>query len=136
VAAEIVHDDLARFQRWQQDLFDIGAEAFPVDRPIEQSGSREAIVPQRPEEGHLVPKAMWCEAAKASSFRCPSAQWSHVGLDPGLVDEDQALTFGRQLNGLVGLPGGPCAAPSTRRSLYICVIVGGGAEILYVYKVA
>jgi hypothetical protein len=31
------------------------------------------------------------ETAQASSFRCPSAQRSHVGLDPGLIDEDEAL---------------------------------------------
>ena len=92
MAAEIVHDDdVARLQRWQRDLFDIGAEAFPVDRPVEQAGSREAVVTQRAEEGHRAPVAMWCEAAKTSSFRCPSAQRSHVGLNPGLVDEDEAL---------------------------------------------
>jgi hypothetical protein len=50
--------------------------------------------------------AMWCEAAKASSFRCPSAQWSHVGLDPGLVDEDQALWI------KAGLPRSPTPPPA------------------------
>ena len=108
MAAEIVHDDdVARLQRWQQDLFDIGAEAFPVDRPIEQAGSCEAVVPQRAEEGHRAPVAMWCEAAKASSFRCPSAQWNHVGLDPGLVDEDQTLWI------KAGLPRSPAPSPAS-----------------------
>ena len=45
VAAEIVHDDdVARLERWQQDLFDIGTEAFAVDRPVEQAGSSKAVV--------------------------------------------------------------------------------------------
>ena len=30
------------------------------------------------------------EAAQALALRRPAAQGSHVGLDPGLVDEDQA----------------------------------------------
>ena len=47
---------------------------------------------------------MWCEAAKASSFRRPSTQWSHVGFDPGLVDKDQALWI------KPGLPGSPTAS--------------------------
>jgi len=35
--------------------------------------------------------AVWCEAPYPLALRSPPAQWSHVGLDPGLVDEDQAL---------------------------------------------
>jgi hypothetical protein len=37
------------------------------------------------------------EAAQASSFRCPSAQRSHVGLDSGLVDEDEPLRIKARL---------------------------------------
>jgi hypothetical protein len=49
---------------------------------------------------------MWCEAAKAISFRCPSAQRSHVGLDPGLVDEDEALGI------KASLPRSPASPPA------------------------
>jgi hypothetical protein len=34
--------------------------------------------------------AMRSEAAQALAFRSPTAQRRHVGLDPGLVDEDEA----------------------------------------------
>ena len=41
VAAQIVHnDDSARRERGQQTLFDIGQEAGPVDRAIEDTRSR------------------------------------------------------------------------------------------------
>jgi hypothetical protein len=33
---------------------------------------------------------VWREAAYSLTFWPPSAQWGHVGLDPGLVDKDQA----------------------------------------------
>jgi len=91
VAAEIVHnDDVAGLQRRQQDLLDIGTEAFPVDRPVEQAGSSKAIVTQRAEEGHGAPATVRCEGPQTLALWRPSAQRSHVGLNPGLVDEDEA----------------------------------------------
>jgi len=33
--------------------------------------------------------AMWGEATQALALRSPAAQRGHVGLDPGLVDEDE-----------------------------------------------
>jgi hypothetical protein len=35
--------------------------------------------------------AVRSEAAQPLALRPPASQWGHVGLDPGLVDEDQAL---------------------------------------------
>ena len=49
VTAEIIHnDDVARLQRWQQELLDIGAEALCVDRPVEQAGSGKAVMTNAP----------------------------------------------------------------------------------------
>ena len=92
------------FSEGSRNLLDISAEAFPVDRPVKQAGSRKTVVTQRTEEGHRAPVALWYEAAKANSFRRPSAQRSHVGLDPGLVDEDEALWI------KASLPRSPAAA--------------------------
>ena len=61
---------------------------------------------ERTEERHRAPAAVRCEAAKANSFRRPSTQWGHVGFDPGLVDEDQALWI------KTGLPGSPTSSPA------------------------
>jgi len=44
------------------------------------------------------------EASQAFAFRPPAAQWRHVGLDPGLVDEDQSPRIEPRL------PGSPAAA--------------------------
>jgi len=106
VAAEIVHDnDVVRLQRRQQDLLDIGAEALSVDWPVEQAGSGKAVMAQCTEEGHRAPVTVGCKAAKAVSFWRPSTQWRHVGLDPGLVDEDQTLRI------KTGLPRSPAPPP-------------------------
>ena len=91
VAAEIVHnDDVARLKLRNEDLLNIGAEAFAVDGTIEQARRGEAVAAQGAKEGQRPPVAVWREAPHPLAFWPPSAQWGHVGLDPGLVDKDQA----------------------------------------------
>jgi hypothetical protein len=107
VAAEIVHnDDVARLERRQKDLLDISAEAFAVDRPIEQAGRGEAVAAQRAEEGQRAPAAMRRKASYPFASCAPSPQRSHIGLDPGLIDEDEA---GRVKAGLPRSPALPTA---------------------------
>jgi hypothetical protein len=43
VAAEIVHDDVAGLENWNELLFDICAEAFAVDRAVEDTRDGELI---------------------------------------------------------------------------------------------
>jgi hypothetical protein len=50
----------------------------------------EAIAAQGAEERQRPPVAMWREAPHPLAIWPPSAQWCHIGLDPGLVDKDQA----------------------------------------------
>jgi hypothetical protein len=71
-------------------LFDIGAEVFAVDRPVEDARSREPVAAERAEEGQRAPVAMRRIPSQAIALRPPAPQRGHVGLDPGLVDEDQA----------------------------------------------
>jgi hypothetical protein len=91
VAAEIVHDDdIAWVKQRNENLLDIGAEAFAVDRAVEQARCGEAIASQGAEESQRPPVAVWREAPHPLAFWAPSAQWGHIGLNPGLVDKDQA----------------------------------------------
>jgi hypothetical protein len=46
-------------------------------------------VAQSGEESHGLPVAVWRFSGQALSARRPSPQRRHVGLGPGLVDEDQ-----------------------------------------------
>ena len=90
MAAEIVHDDdVTRLQLRDEDLLNIGAEAFAVDRAVEQARCGETVTAQCAKECQGPPVTMWREAAHPLAFWSPSAQWGHVGLDPGLVDKDQ-----------------------------------------------
>src|SRR5271168_2040297 len=91
MAAEIVHhDDVAFAQDRRELLLDIGAEAFAVDRPVENARRGEPVAAQRAEKGQRAPVAVRSEAAQALALLAPAAQRRHVCLDPGFVDEDKA----------------------------------------------
>ena len=91
MTTEIVHDDdVAQLKLRNENLLNIGSEAFAVDRPIEQARCGEAIAAQGAEESQRLPVAVWREAPHPLALWPPSVQWGHVGLDPGLVDKDQA----------------------------------------------
>ena len=107
MAAEIVHDDnVPGLEDRQELLLDVGAEAFAVDRSVEHARGCEPVAAQCAEEGQRPPAALGREAAQAFAFRPPAAQWGHVGLDPGLIDEDQPPRI------KPALPGSPAAAPA------------------------
>ena len=91
VAAEIVHDDdVAWLKLWNENLLNIGAEAFAVDRAVEQARCSKAVAAQSAQEGQCPPVTVRREAAHPLAFWPPPAQGGHVGLNPGLVDKDQA----------------------------------------------
>ena len=100
MSSEIIHDDdIAGLQHRDELLLDIGAEALAVDRAVEDARRREPIPAQRAEEGQRAPMTMRSEATQAFAFRSPAAQRGHVGLDPGLIDEDQAPRIKTRLPG-------------------------------------
>src|ERR1700744_5370078 len=91
VAAEIVHDDdVARLKLRNENLLNIGAEAFAVDGAVEQARRGEAVAAQGAKERQRPPVAVWREAPYPLAFWPPSAQWGHVGIDPSLVEKDEA----------------------------------------------
>ena len=92
MAAEIVHDDdVAGFQGRDEDLLDVNSEALAVDRAIENPWGLDPVVAQRGQEGRGLPVAVRDLGGEPDAARRPSPQRRHVGLGPGLVDEDQAL---------------------------------------------
>ena len=92
MAAEIIHDDdIAGLQHRHELLFDVGPEALAVDGPVEDTRRGKPVAAQCPEKGQGAPMTMGSKAAQALALGSPAAQRRHVGLDPGLVDEDELL---------------------------------------------
>ena len=99
------------FRVRHEELIDIGAETLAVDGSVKQAGRVDAVVAQGGEERHSgLPLALRNLVDEALSLRRPAAKPCHVGLRPGLIDEDQ--TPGIVNVPLVGAParcdGGLC----------------------------
>ena len=89
VGAEIVEDhDVARLERRDKELFDIGVEALAVDGPVEQARRIDAVIAKSGKERRGFPLALRDLVDEALSLRRPAAKPGHVGLGPRLVDED------------------------------------------------
>jgi hypothetical protein len=91
VTAEIVHDDdVAGLERRHQELLDIGFEAFAIDRSIKDARRVDPVVPQGGKECECLPMPVRRLSAQALPSRPPTVGADHVGLGPGLIDEDEA----------------------------------------------
>ena len=91
MAAEIVdHDDVAWLERRDQHLPDLSAEQRPIDRAIDHTWRGDGVVAQRGEERQRAPAPVWRIGAQPLPPWAPTTQRCHVGLDPGLIDEDEA----------------------------------------------
>ena len=91
MATEIVeHHDVARPEGWHQELLDVAAEDGPVDRPIDDAGLCQRIDPERCKKREGAPASVGREAEQALALLAPAADRRYVGLDPGLVDDDEA----------------------------------------------
>ncbi len=91
VAGEVVHDDdVAWPQCWAKLFLDPCGEAGGVDRLIEDEGSIDPVAAQGGDEGHRLPVAIGRLGMEPLADRRPAPQRRHVGLRPGLVDEDEA----------------------------------------------
>src|ERR1700681_206054 len=92
MAAEIVHnDDVTRLQGREENSLDVNCEALTVDRAVENPWCLDPIAAQCGQEGCGLPVSVRDLGREAGAARCPAAQGGHVGLGPGLVDEDQTL---------------------------------------------
>lgn len=115
VGAEIVHDDnVAGLERWHQQLLDIGTEALAVDRPVDDAGRSNPVVPERCEEGHRPPMAVRSLSLERDAPSPPTMGTGHVGLRPGLIDEDQTGGFDFRL-----VPSPPGAATRDIRAILL-----------------
>lgn len=89
--AEIVHDDdVAGFQLRHQHLLDIDAEAFVIDRTIENEGGADTIDPECGGKGHGFPMTEGRVAQQPFAVRRPAPERRHFRLRPGFIDDDGA----------------------------------------------
>ena len=91
VAAEIVeNNDIAGVQGRDQNLLDVGAKGFAVDRAIEHAWRSEPVAAQGSQKGLGAPASVRRKSGQPFAFFTPSAQRRHVGSDPGFIDKHEA----------------------------------------------
>ncbi len=92
VTCEVVHDDdIAGLECGQETPLHIEPEAFAVDGAVDEPGCVDAIMTQGRQEGHGSPLAVRHLGREPLAARRPAPERRHIGLGPGLVDEDQTL---------------------------------------------
>lgn len=105
VTAEVVeNDDLALCQSGRQLLLDIKREELAIDGAIDDPGRADPIVAERRDERHGLPMTERRGCGETLPAWPPAAQRCHVGLDPCLVDEDQAGSINPALVGFPACP--------------------------------
>lgn len=91
VGAKIVeNDDVAGFERWQQDLFDIGAETLAIDWSIKDTWGGNPVMPECCEKCECVPMAMRNLGNEPLAPGTSPMLSGHVCLGPSLVNEHEA----------------------------------------------
>ena len=89
VAAQIVHHhQLVRPERGNEHFLDVGAEAFAVDRTVDEPRRLDAV---QIEAGPSRRQAVGNFGDEPLAAPRPASQRLHVGLRPRLVDEHQTL---------------------------------------------
>src|SRR5665213_336758 len=83
-------DDVAGLERRHEELFDIGFEAFAVDRSIKDARRIDTVVPQGRKECECLPMPVRRLPVQALPSLSPATGTDHIGLGPGLIDEDKA----------------------------------------------
>jgi hypothetical protein len=122
VRAEIVgYDDIVWLEGRDQELRDVGEEALAVDRAVEETRRLDAIAPQSGQERRGFPMSVRDLVDQSAPARRPAVKAGHVGLGPGLVDEDEP----RRIDELLIL------APSDPVALYVRTVLLAGDERLF-----
>jgi hypothetical protein len=91
-ASTHVHDDgVARPQRWDEPLFDIGQESVAIHGAVQNKRSDQTVGAQSSGECCRLPMSMWDgSTASLAAWRAP-VKPHHFGVGAGFVDEDEAL---------------------------------------------
>lgn len=92
VSWQVVHDhDVTLVQGRAEDLADIGEEGLSVHRAIQHQRGRQACEPETGDEGRGLPMTEGHTGEKPLSPRRPAVKPGHLGVQAGLVDEDQVM---------------------------------------------
>ena len=98
VASEIIEDDyVARRERGGKHALHVGAEDDAVHGAIDDKGRDDAVMTQASDEGGRLPVSVGYPTDQSLSASASAVAACHVGLGPGLIDEDELSGIKRRL---------------------------------------
>ena len=98
VRGQIVEDhNVASSERWGEDVFNVSAEGIAIHWPIEHPRRGHAGQAQPGDERQGFPVSERRAVAAALADRRPAIKPRHLGVDAGLVEEDEALRIDERL---------------------------------------
>jgi hypothetical protein len=96
VTAEVIdHHDVTWLERGGEALFGIGGEDIGIHRTVDDHGREDLVPADGGDQGGGLPAAVRDLGDEPMAARATAMGPGHVGLGPGLVDENQLV--GRQL---------------------------------------
>ena len=97
---EVVHDDdVARRERWRQDLLDVGQKTGAVDRAIKHGRRGEACHAQRPEKRRGVPAAIRRVVGNPGAGQPAAIAANQIGPHTTLIEKHEARGIERRRRG-------------------------------------
>src|SRR6266480_1470824 len=90
--------------RANERLLDIGAERGPSHRAVEHQGRDDAALAQAGDKGRGAPVAVRHRCDQALAARRPAIKAGHLGVEPGLIEEDEPAPVHVALPGPPALP--------------------------------
>jgi hypothetical protein len=113
--------DVAGPERREKELFDMGEESLAVDGSVEQARRLEAVVAHGGQEGRSFPAAVRNLVDGPLAAGRPTVKARHVGLGPGLVNEDQSS----------GIDAALISSPSRPMATYVRTVLLARDERLF-----
>jgi len=97
VRTEVVRDDeIADVQGRDEDLFDVGEKARPVDRAVEDARCRETGHAERRDEGARLPAGKRRVVVDPGAPRRPPVSAQEIRGDAGLIEKDEVRRIPRR----------------------------------------
>jgi hypothetical protein len=98
VRGQIVEDhDVAAPERGSEDVLDVGSECIAIHRSVEHPRRGHAGQAQPGDKGHGLPVPERRAVPATFSDWRPAIEARHLRVDPGLVEEDEALRIDERL---------------------------------------
>lgn len=98
MATQIVENDhVARLERRREHTLHVDAEDGAVHGTVDHERRRDAVMTKRRDEGRGLPVSMGHPADQAHAPAASAVAARHVGLGPGLVDENKMAWIKRRL---------------------------------------